>query len=89
MAGTVKTFDSLRLNRFEMDRLTLALLFSLVLHLIGWGGYEVNKKFDLIERLYPHARAKVVPAQPVVRNSEPEIFMDVVPATSRRMARSK
>ena len=60
-----------------MDRLTLALLFSLALHLIGWGGYEVNKKFDLLQRLYPHAKAKAMPVQPVVQNTEPEIFMDV------------
>lgn len=74
MAGIERKFDSLRLNRLETDRLTLALLVSLALHLFVWGGYEANK---LRERLYPHAKIKAVPqVQPVVQNPETEIFMD-------------
>ncbi|HEY4952620.1 MAG TPA: hypothetical protein VII71_04445 [Verrucomicrobiae bacterium] len=74
MAGIERKFDSLRFNRLETDRLTLALLVSLALHLFVWGGYEANK---LRERLYPHAKIKAVPqAQPLVQNPETEIFMD-------------
>jgi outer membrane biosynthesis protein TonB len=72
-----------------MDRLTLALLFSLALHLIGWSGYEINKKFDLLQRLYPHAKIKIVPAQPVVQNTEPEIFMDVDRSSSEAPQNAK
>jgi hypothetical protein len=81
MAGIERKFDSLRLNRLETDRLTLALLVSLALHLFVWGGYEADK---LWERLYPHAKIKAVPqVQPAVRNSDPQLTFVTVdqPAT--------
>jgi outer membrane biosynthesis protein TonB len=77
MAGTGGKFDSLRLNRFEGERLTLALLLSLALHLLAWGGYEANKKFDFWQRIYPHAKKVAPQVQPLAQNSDPQIFMDV------------
>jgi hypothetical protein len=44
--------DSLRLSSPEMRRLGLALALSLAMHLLGWGGYEADKKFGLRERLH-------------------------------------
>jgi hypothetical protein len=36
---------SLRLNRPELRRLSLALALSLTVHLLGWGGYAAGKEF--------------------------------------------
>jgi hypothetical protein len=79
MAGTGEKVDSLRLKRFETERLLWALLFSLVAHLLIWGGYELNKKYHLLH--WPEklrlAQRKVPP--PPVQESEPTIFLDVDP----------
>ena len=45
MTGVGAPVDSLRLSRREMRRLGLVLALSLVLHLVGWGGYEAGKEF--------------------------------------------
>jgi outer membrane biosynthesis protein TonB len=74
MAGIAKNFDSLRFNRLETDRLTLALLLSLVLHLFAWSAYEADKKFGIWQKLHPHAKIKMIPKQPVVQNAEPVEF---------------
>ncbi len=44
MAGTGKNLDSLRVSRFEMERLGWALTLSVLLHVMSWGGYEMGKK---------------------------------------------
>jgi hypothetical protein len=59
----------------------LALLLSLALHLIGWGGYELNKEFDMLGRLLPHAKKVAPQTQPVVQDAEPQIFLDVSQAS--------
>jgi hypothetical protein len=62
MAGFGKNFDSLRLNRFEGERLALALALSLAAHLLAWGGYEIGREFNFWQRLnYFHRVAKIIP----------------------------
>jgi hypothetical protein len=52
MAATGKKIDSLRLSRFESERLVLALLISLAAHLLTWGGYEAgNREFGWLAAL--------------------------------------
>ena len=41
---------SLRLSRLEKERLLMALLFSLLIHLCVWGGYEAGKKIGLWQK---------------------------------------
>jgi hypothetical protein len=56
MAGIGRNFDSLRLNRFENERLALALAVSLAAHLLAWGGYEIGREFHFWHRF--NARQK-------------------------------
>jgi hypothetical protein len=68
MTGAGKTFYSLRLNRFENERLIFALMLSLAVHLAAFGGYEIAKGSGWLQRL--HRVAKVQPAPPPVADSE-------------------
>ena len=62
MAGIGKKFDSLRLNRFESERLALVLALSLAVHLLAWGGYEIGREFNFWQRLnHFHRAAKMIP----------------------------
>ena len=44
---------SLRFSRLEKERLLLALVFSLLVHLAVWGGYEAEKKTGWLKKLFP------------------------------------
>jgi hypothetical protein len=82
VAVTNEKVDSVRLNRFESKRLLWAIVISLALHFLGWGGYELGKKTGLWQKLHwsPRqqlAQKKVSPAP--VQESEPSIFLDVDP----------
>jgi hypothetical protein len=82
MVVAVEKVDSVRVNRFESKRLVWAIILSLAIHLLGWGGYELGKKTGLWQRLHwPErlhlAQKKVLP--PPVQESEPSIFLDVDP----------
>src|SRR5450432_1737065 len=82
MAGAVEQVDSVRLNRFDLKRLTWAIALSLLLHLLGWGGYELGKKTGLWQRLHWPARQQLAQKKPptlVVQESDPGIFLDVDP----------
>jgi hypothetical protein len=85
MAATGKKIDSLRLNRFENERLILALMISLSAHLLTWGGYEAGREFGWWQRLHwpvwLHHPAKINPqnAALLAQNSEPVVFIDVNP----------
>jgi hypothetical protein len=70
---------SLRFSRLEKERLLLALLFSLCVHLGIWGGYEAGKKTGLWNKLHWPARhhAQAVPPKPIVQNVDPVVFVDV------------
>jgi hypothetical protein len=68
MTEAGNTFHSLRLNRFENERLVCALLLSLAVHLAAFGFYEVARESGLLQRL--HRVAKVQPVPLLVENSE-------------------
>jgi hypothetical protein len=82
MAGTGEKIDSVRLNRFEMKRLALALALSLAAHFLVWGGYEFGKKSGWWQRLHwpaaLHLAAKKTPPPPLPE-TEPTMFLDVNP----------
>lgn len=70
--------QSLRLGRSEMERLAVALVFSLMLHLVVWGGYEVGKKAEWWKKLrWPALLAVKQPPQQPVEKTNPLIFLDV------------
>jgi hypothetical protein len=81
---------TLRLNRFDHTRLVWALVLSLVLHGIGWGGYELGKKYQIWERLDIAGWVKrlglpmLIPIKPQVKQPQPErepplMFVNVSP----------
>ncbi len=79
---------TLRLGRLELTLLGWALLVSLVAHLLGWGGYELVKRFDLAAKLHlPAWMQRLVSPPPVVvkpppPKTEPYMFIDVREAQS-------
>jgi hypothetical protein len=76
MAGIGRNYDSLRLNRFENERLILALTISIAAHLLAWGGYELGREYNLWQRLnLVHRVIKMVPPPQVVE--EPLTFVTV------------
>jgi hypothetical protein len=82
MAEAVEKLDSVRLTRFDTKRLTWALVLSLMLHFLAWGGYEWGKKTGLWQRLHwptRHHLAQKKPPTLVVQEAEPSIFLDVDP----------
>ena len=75
MAGNADKLNSLRLNRFDSERITLALIISLAAHVIGFGGYELGKEFNFpLLRLL--ALAKPPPPQ-AQKYEEPLEFVTV------------
>lgn len=79
---------TLRVGRLELSRLGWALVLSLVAHLIFWGGYELNQRFDLaaklklprwVQRLVSPPPPPEAKAQPT---TEPYMFIDVSEAQS-------
>jgi outer membrane biosynthesis protein TonB len=68
MTEAGKTFYSLRLSRFENERLVFALLLSLAVHLAAFGLYEIARESGLLQRL--HRVAKVQPVPLTVENAE-------------------
>lgn len=77
MAGIGRNYDSLRLNRFENERLILALAISIAAHLLAWGIYETGSEFNLWQRLNHLQRvAKMVPPPPQPAE-EPLTFVTV------------
>lgn len=51
MAEGSHKLDSLRPNRFEGERILLALAISVLVHALIWGGYELSKDMRLADRL--------------------------------------
>jgi hypothetical protein len=68
MAGVAKKLDSLRLNRFETERIILVLAISLTLHLVAFGGYEFGRKLHLLPWL--RSFQKQAQVAPRIQNSE-------------------
>jgi outer membrane biosynthesis protein TonB len=74
---------SLRFSRLEKERLIIALLFSLFLHLGVWGGYEVGKKNGWWEKWrWPFKHKQVLLPKPVVQVVDPAVFVDVSEASA-------
>ena len=75
---------SLRFSRLEKERLLLALLFSLLVHLAVWGGYEAEEKNGWLKKLFPPAKHKLVmlPPKPVEPPVDPTVFVDVSQASA-------
>jgi outer membrane biosynthesis protein TonB len=75
--------SSLRLSRSDTERLILALLLSLSVHLAVWGGYELGKKLGWWREWHVpawlHKTAKKTPPPLVLAQEEaqPTIFVDV------------
>ena len=78
--------DSLRISRPETERLMVALLISLLLHLGVWGTYQGGKKLGWWKQLpkwswfQPAKKKDAFPLQPALptKTAEPETFIDVV-----------
>jgi hypothetical protein len=75
---------SLRFSRLEKERLLLALLFSLLVHLTVWGGYETEKKTGWLKKLFPPRPHQLVllPPKPVAPPVDPTVFVDVSQASA-------
>jgi hypothetical protein len=71
------------LSGLESRRLALALALSLAAHLLAWGGCELGKQLDVQRWLHlpawVHSLVKIQPAQPVVQEPEPLVFVEVNP----------
>ena len=82
MTGAGAQFDSLRFSGPESRRLVLALTLSLVVHLLGWGGYEIGKTLKVWEHLHLPSLTlftKIKTPPPPPQPSEPIVFVDVSP----------
>jgi hypothetical protein len=75
MADTGKGIDSLRLNRFDFERLSFVLAFSLAAHLVIYGGYEAGKTLKLLPA---HLFAKKPTPIPIVQNNSQPIEFAMV-----------
>jgi len=82
---------SLRFSRLETNRLVLTLLFSLLVHLVVWGGYEAEKKTGWLKKVFPPARHKVVALQPrpAAPPVDPTIYLDVSQAAAEAPKQAK
>jgi hypothetical protein len=79
--------QSLRFGRFESRRLIFALLLSLCVHLGGWGGYKLGKKYGWWDRLHslhwrqtPKARQLFTIKKPEPETETPSVYIDVAQA---------
>ena len=74
---------SLRFSRSDQERLLVALVMSLLIHLLLWGGFEVGKKYGWWQHLHMpfsrHLVAKSVPPppKPPEQDTQPTIFVEV------------
>ena len=75
--------DSLRLSRSDSERLIVALLLSLSVHLAIWGGYELGKEFGWWKSwhipvwLHHPVKKNPPPPAPTQTDNNPMIFVDV------------
>jgi len=85
MTGHMARADrpSLRFGRLESRRLIIALLLSLCVHFLGWGGYEYGKKSGWWERLHALTLWRLAhkPTPQVAKKEQPEqqptVYVDV------------
>ena len=82
MARAYTDSGSLRFSRRESERVLVALLVSLLVHLVIWGGYEAGRKLGVWQKIHPPAwleplAKKPPPPKELAQASEPTIFVDV------------
>jgi hypothetical protein len=78
MARPQGKLDSLRFSRLEKERLLLALVVSLCLHLGVWGGYAIGKQTGFWKKIHgPVAQPSFPAPKPVGQKIPPPIFLDV------------
>jgi hypothetical protein len=77
MAGTGNKFDSLRPNRFEGERVALALALSLLAHVLIFGAYELRKDIALPSWLHRAAALRPVAVVLIPKYEEPLEFVTV------------
>jgi hypothetical protein len=77
MAGTGNKLDSLRPNRFEGERIALALALSVLTHVLIFGGYELRRDIPLPSWLHRKAAHLPVPVVLVQKQEEPLEFVTV------------
>jgi hypothetical protein len=83
MAEAVNRLDSLQFNRRETRRLAWLLALSLLLHLMGWGGYEAAKALQVWRWMPQLAWLQPAPKIPPAKKQEPplEFVMVEQPST--------
>jgi outer membrane biosynthesis protein TonB len=95
MAKNGTNTSSVRVSRFEMERLAYALALSLLLHLLTWGGYEIGKKFGWWQSLHwprwmQHAsKIPLFPQPPVANHEQPLEFVTVDQASTEAPKNAK
>lgn len=73
---------SLRLSRLEKERLLVALLFSLLIHLGIWGGYEAGKKIGWWQKWHLFRQPPVLAQmKKPMDTAQPTVFVDVADAS--------
>lgn len=91
MTGVGTQLGSLRFSRLESRRLAWVFALSLLAHLLGWGGYEAGKEFNLWQKLrLPPLMlfTKIKPAPPPPQS--PELtFVDVTQPTAEAPRNAK
>ena len=82
---------SLRFSRLDKTRLLLALLISLLAHLVIWGGYEAAKKAGIWQKLHwPVRHPRVAQPKPVVvQKTDPTLYLDVAQADTEAPKQAK
>jgi hypothetical protein len=94
MARAQDDSNSLRLSRRESERLIVALLLSLLVHLVVWAGYHTGHKLGWWQNWHPPAwlqpEAKKHPSPPqIAQETDPTIFVDVSHADADAPAKTK
>jgi outer membrane biosynthesis protein TonB len=77
VSETGKSIGSLRLNRFEGERIAIALAISLGAHLFAFGGYEFGKETHVAKWLHKIFATAKQPPKPVQTFEEPLEFVTV------------
>ena len=89
MAGTGNfKLDSLRPNRFEGERILLALAIAVLVHVLLWGGYELAREIHVPPRLRWLTLAKPVP-QPKEQTEQPLEFVTVETPSTQAPEKAK
>ena len=94
MARAQDDSSSLRFSRRESERVMMALLLSLLVHLAIWAAYQTGHKLGWWQKWHPPAWLQVVPkphplTAPKAQESEPTLFVDVSQADAEAPAKPK